>query len=55
MQGACYLLDCLLEEILFAAPSRCAHPAGLRNFDYLFDVEAVNVHPPGGHFTTVLG
>jgi hypothetical protein len=55
MQGASYLLDCLLDEILIAAPSRRAHPAGLRNFDYLVNVEAVGVHHPGGHSRPFLG
>jgi hypothetical protein len=48
MQGAYYLLDCLFEEILIVAPTRRAHPAGLRNFDYLVDVEAVDEQPNFG-------
>ena len=51
MQGASHLLDCLFEEILIVAPTRRAHPAGIRNFDYLVDVEAVDEHYPGGPFS----
>jgi hypothetical protein len=44
MQGASHLLDCLFEEFLIVAPTLRAHPAGIRSFDYLVDVEAVDEH-----------